>query len=110
MLLYFVIPRKVKYLWLLAASYYFYMGWNAKYALLIAFSTVVTWLSGLLFGMCQKPGQDGPEQKKEGRNCPSRFWDRSIGPATNCGKKETNNAYFNKFFSGFIFSRYTSIV
>ncbi|MCI9124618.1 MAG: MBOAT family protein [Eubacterium sp.] len=66
-LLYFVIPRKVKYLWLLAASYYFYMGWNAKYALLIAFSTVVTWLSGLLFGMCQKPGQDGPEQKKEGR-------------------------------------------
>jgi len=66
-LLYFVIPRKVKYLWLLAASYYFYMGWNAKYALLIAFSTVVTWLSGLLLGMCQKPGQDGPEQNKEGR-------------------------------------------
>jgi len=47
-LLYFVIPKKMRYLWLLAASYYFYMGWNAKYALLLAFSTLITYLSGLL--------------------------------------------------------------
>lgn len=33
--------------WLLVASYYFYMTWNAKYALLILFSTVVTYLCGL---------------------------------------------------------------
>lgn len=46
-LLYYIIPRRVKYLWLLAASYYFYMCWNAKYALLLLFSTAVTWLSGL---------------------------------------------------------------
>lgn len=45
--LYFVIPKKIRYLWLLAASYYFYMCWNAKYALLLLFSTVVTYLSGL---------------------------------------------------------------
>ncbi|MBP5282384.1 MAG: MBOAT family protein, partial [Lachnospiraceae bacterium] len=45
---YFLIPKKVKYLWLLVASYYFYMCWNAKYAILIAFSTVVTYASGLL--------------------------------------------------------------
>ena len=32
---YFVIPRKLREYWLLIASYYFYMGWNAKYALLI---------------------------------------------------------------------------
>lgn len=45
--LYFIIPRKARYLWLLAASYFFYMCWNAKYALLMLFSTAVTWLSGL---------------------------------------------------------------
>lgn len=32
---------------LLIASYYFYMNWNAKYAVLIAFSTIVTYASGL---------------------------------------------------------------
>ena len=47
-LLYFVIPQRVRYLWLLAASYYFYMCWNAKYALLIATSTLITYASGLL--------------------------------------------------------------
>ena len=49
-LVYFLIPRKIRYLWLLAASYYFYMSWNAAYALLIACSTAVTWLSGILLG------------------------------------------------------------
>lgn len=48
LIIYFVIPRRVRYIWLLAASYYFYMSWNPKYAVLIAFSTVATWLSGLL--------------------------------------------------------------
>ena len=47
-LVYFILPKKVKHLWLLVASYYFYMCWNAKYALLILTSTVITYLSGLL--------------------------------------------------------------
>lgn len=47
-LLYYVIPKKQRYLWLLVTSYYFYMNWNPKYALLIAFSTIITYLSGLL--------------------------------------------------------------
>ena len=46
-LLYYLLPTKIKKYWLLAASYYFYMCWNAKYALLILASTLVTWLSGL---------------------------------------------------------------
>lgn len=45
---YFVIPKKARHLWLLVASYYFYMGWNAKYAILIAISTIVTYLGGIL--------------------------------------------------------------
>lgn len=45
--LYFAIPKKVRYIWLLLASYFFYMCWNAKYALLMLFSTAVTYLGGL---------------------------------------------------------------
>lgn len=45
--IYFVIPKKARHVWLLVASYYFYMGWNAKYAILIAISTIVTYLGGL---------------------------------------------------------------
>ena len=48
LLIYFIIPKKLRYIWLLAASYYFYMSWNAKYALLIAFSTVVTYLCSII--------------------------------------------------------------
>ena len=47
-LLYFAIPKKIRYLWLLAASYFFYMCWNAKYALLLFYSTDVTYISSLL--------------------------------------------------------------
>ena len=47
-LIYFIVPGRTKQLWLLVSSYYFYMCWNAKYALLILTSTVVTWVSGLL--------------------------------------------------------------
>lgn len=52
--LYFVIPRQVKHIWLLAASYYFYMCWNARYVLLILASTVITYVSGLLIERTQK--------------------------------------------------------
>lgn len=46
----FLLPKRVKNVWLLLASYYFYMSWNPKYALLILASTVITYLSGLLIG------------------------------------------------------------
>lgn len=51
---YFIVPKKLRYLWLLATSYYFYMSWNAKYAILIAFSTVVTYLCGMLIDQFSK--------------------------------------------------------
>ncbi|MCI8710630.1 MAG: MBOAT family protein [Dorea sp.] len=44
---YFFIPKRIRYIWLLIASYYFYMCWNIKYAFLIALSTVITYISGL---------------------------------------------------------------
>jgi D-alanyl-lipoteichoic acid acyltransferase DltB (MBOAT superfamily) len=61
-LLYFAIPHRFRYLWLLGASYYFYMAWNPKYALLLTLSIVITWLSGLLIYRSNKKGRPG--QKK----------------------------------------------
>ena len=46
---YFMVPGKLRMYWLLLASYYFYMSWNAAYALLIGGSTVITYGSALLF-------------------------------------------------------------
>ena len=58
-LLFYAMPRKLKQPCLLAASYYFYMGWNAKYAVLILASTVITYLCGLLLERC------GTQQKNK---------------------------------------------
>ncbi|WP_029233419.1 MBOAT family O-acyltransferase [Butyrivibrio sp. VCB2006] len=47
-LLYFVCPDKLKNYLLLVASYYFYMCWNAEYALLILTTTIITFGSGMV--------------------------------------------------------------
>ena len=52
--LYFVIPSKWRKMWLLLASYYFYMSWNAKYVLLIGTSTIATYICGLLLSKCME--------------------------------------------------------
>lgn len=53
-LCYYIIPYRVRYLFLLACSYFFYMCWNPKYALLMLTSTVITYLSGLLIDSAEK--------------------------------------------------------
>ena len=45
---YYVLPPKVRYIWLLVASYYFYMQWNPAYVLLLFSSTIVTYVGGLI--------------------------------------------------------------
>ena len=45
---YFLIPKKARYLWLLAASYYFYASWNVKYVLLLLSTTVISYVTALL--------------------------------------------------------------
>ena len=61
-LVYFVIPKKLKNFWLLVTSYYFYMCWDAKYALLIAASTVVTYFSGIFIDKIKEKYQDKNKQ------------------------------------------------
>lgn len=54
-IMFFVIPKKLRTLWLLIASFYFYMSWNPKYAILIALSIVTTYFSGILIEKFEKP-------------------------------------------------------
>lgn len=61
--IYFVIPRRFRYIWLLIASYYFYMGWNAKYLILIVVSTAITFASGLLLDR-ERRGENRAKAKK----------------------------------------------
>lgn len=62
---YFVIPKKMRYVWLLVSSYYFYMSWNPKYAVLIAISTVITYLSGILIGKTAKIDDEGKRKNRK---------------------------------------------
>ncbi|MCR5576707.1 MAG: MBOAT family protein [Oscillospiraceae bacterium] len=56
---YYVIPTtKGRNIWLLIGSYYFYMNWNAAYALLLLSATAVTYFGGLVLTVL-KDRQDG---------------------------------------------------
>ncbi|OIQ30953.1 MAG: membrane-bound O-acyltransferase family protein [Bacteroidetes bacterium MedPE-SWsnd-G2] len=53
-IIYFSLPSKYRWFWLLLSSYYFYMCWNPKYAILIFTSTVITYLSGITIDRINK--------------------------------------------------------
>lgn len=63
-LLYYLMPRKARSFWLLVVSYYFYMCWNPKYAVLIAISTVVTYFSGIGIEILRKKYPDRDKYAK----------------------------------------------
>ncbi len=45
---FFVLPVRVRWVWLLLASWYFYGSWNARYLALFIANTAVAYLAGLL--------------------------------------------------------------
>ncbi len=47
-LLYFLIPHKFRYIWLLFASYFFYFCQKPVYVIFLALSTLITWVTGNL--------------------------------------------------------------
>lgn len=47
LLIYWLLPDRIRYMWLLAASYYFYMQWNTRYILLLIFVTTVAYTGGI---------------------------------------------------------------
>ena len=46
-LIYFIIPQKIRYVWLLIASYYFYIAWNPVFSLLMLASTLISYVSSI---------------------------------------------------------------
>jgi len=64
--LFFILPKKLRWVMLLVASYYFYLSWNASLIFLIVFTTVVSWISSLLIerGHDKHPDKpNGPLEK-----------------------------------------------
>lgn len=56
-LVYWAISDRFKWIVLLTSSYYFYMGWNAKYVFLIFFTTLVSYGCGLLLERTDNKGK-----------------------------------------------------
>lgn len=54
LLLYRVLPKRARWIMLLAASYYFYMSWQADLIYLILFTTVVSYLCALAIEKTKK--------------------------------------------------------
>ena len=55
--IYFSIPHKYRWAWLLIASYYFYMAWNPIYSILILLYTVITYFFALQIGKTDKKSE-----------------------------------------------------
>lgn len=53
-LFYYVLPQKVRYIWLLFVSYYFYMQWNSLYIILLFLCTFFTYVSGRIIESLKK--------------------------------------------------------
>ena len=54
LLFYFLLPKKLSWIWLLAASYWFYMSWNRDLVFLILFTTAVSYAGGLIIEKSSK--------------------------------------------------------
>ena len=56
LVLYFLLPKRIRHYELLIASYFFYMFWNWKLVFLILGTTVVSYLAGYFIPKVNKPG------------------------------------------------------
>lgn len=45
---YYIIPQKIRYIWLVAASYYFYCCYNVRYAYIIVSVTMISYFAALI--------------------------------------------------------------
>ena len=48
LLVYFIVPHRIRPTWMLLSSYYFYMSWNVQYGCLILLVTAIGYGGGLL--------------------------------------------------------------
>lgn len=66
--IYFLLPLKIRWIWLLVASYYFYMAWNALYVLLLTVTIALTWGSGQLIQWSNK------QENRKKKNFQRKLW------------------------------------
>jgi len=57
---YFGLPARWRALWLLVASYYFYLSWQPVYGLLLAGTTLLDYFSGVRMSRLSSPAQRRP--------------------------------------------------
>lgn len=58
---YFLLPHQYRWIWLLTASYFFYMCFNPWYAVFLAASTLTTYLTGLQIGKAVRTETSGKQ-------------------------------------------------
>ncbi len=58
-IVHYLLPHKIRYIYLLICSYYFYMCWDPEYALLLLTSTVITYTSGLFISSAKEKNEGG---------------------------------------------------
>lgn len=63
---YYLLPKKIRYVWLLIVSYYFYMQWNALYITLLFSCTLLTYVCGrVIEGLRDSDSNNGYRAKKK---------------------------------------------
>lgn len=65
-IIYYCLPKKVRYIWLLITSYYFYMQWNPLYITLLFLCTFLTYLCGRIMEKIGEKETDGGESGQRG--------------------------------------------
>lgn len=66
LLIYFILPKRVRYIWLLIASYFFYMCWNPIYIVLLVISTAITYCCGIVTGKLRQDTELSWEKRQMG--------------------------------------------
>ncbi|MGX8773436.1 MAG: MBOAT family O-acyltransferase, partial [Bacillota bacterium] len=62
---YYVFPIKLRWVWLLAASYAFYLISSPRTFIFVFLTTIVTFLGGLYIGRCNREHRDYIEENKD---------------------------------------------
>jgi D-alanyl-lipoteichoic acid acyltransferase DltB (MBOAT superfamily) len=65
LLLYFLLPQKLRWIMLLAASYYFYVSWNVSLIWLIMFTTAVSYVSAIIIEKIKQKYPNGEKKWQE---------------------------------------------
>lgn len=56
-LIYYLLPHRFRWIWLLAASFFFYLSYDPRYAIFLAVSILTTYASGLLIAKSETAGR-----------------------------------------------------